>query len=267
MSIITISRGSYSYGKEVAERLAQALGYECISREIILEASEEFNIPEFKLFHALQDSPSVFERFTYGKENYIAYIRAALLRHMQKDNIVYHGLAGHFFLEGIAHVLKVRIIADIEDRVKLVMKGENISAEKARDFLKKVDGERHKWSKYLYGIDTWNPNLYDIVLHKKNLNVEEMVNILLYTIKLPCFKTTPESQKNLDNLTLSALVQASIVKEFPTVKAYANDGEVSVNISAPPDEGKKITAKVEDIVMKIPGVEKVKVNIVSSLPW
>jgi len=36
MSIITISRGSYSRGKEVAVKLAQALGYECLSRDILL---------------------------------------------------------------------------------------------------------------------------------------------------------------------------------------------------------------------------------------
>ena len=46
MSIITINRGSYSRGKEVAEKLALKLGYECISRDILLEASDEFNIPE-----------------------------------------------------------------------------------------------------------------------------------------------------------------------------------------------------------------------------
>ena len=44
MAIITISRGSYSKGKEVAERVAQTLGYDCISREILLEASEHFNV-------------------------------------------------------------------------------------------------------------------------------------------------------------------------------------------------------------------------------
>lgn len=37
MAIITISRGSYSRGKEVAEKLASKLNYECVSREIILE--------------------------------------------------------------------------------------------------------------------------------------------------------------------------------------------------------------------------------------
>ncbi|MBU4002727.1 MAG: cytidylate kinase-like family protein, partial [Proteobacteria bacterium] len=49
MSIVTISRGSYSRGREVAEKLSLALNFECVSREIILEASEQFNIPEIKL--------------------------------------------------------------------------------------------------------------------------------------------------------------------------------------------------------------------------
>jgi hypothetical protein len=37
MSIVTIYRGSYSRGKEVAEKLAAELNYGCISREIILD--------------------------------------------------------------------------------------------------------------------------------------------------------------------------------------------------------------------------------------
>ncbi len=139
MSIITISRGSYSRGKEVAEKLAHSLGYQCLSRDILLEASELYNIPEIKLVRAIHDAPSILERFTYSKESYVAYIRAALLRHVQKDNVVYHGLAGHFLLQGIPHVFKVRIIADLEDRVKEEMKRENISAEEARRILQKDD--------------------------------------------------------------------------------------------------------------------------------
>ena len=49
MPIITISRGSYSRGKAVAEKLAAKLGYELVSRDVLLEASDEFNIPEIKL--------------------------------------------------------------------------------------------------------------------------------------------------------------------------------------------------------------------------
>ena len=132
MSIITISRGSYYRGREVAEKLAQKLGYECLSRDILLEASEEFNIPEIKLIRAIKDAPSILDRLTHQKEKYVAYIRSALLKHVQKDNVVYHGLFGHFFLQDIPHVLKVRIVADLEDRVADEVKREGISASQGQ---------------------------------------------------------------------------------------------------------------------------------------
>lgn len=42
MSVVTISRASYSRGREIAERVARNLGFECISGEILKEASREF---------------------------------------------------------------------------------------------------------------------------------------------------------------------------------------------------------------------------------
>jgi len=67
MSIITISRGSYNRGKEVAEKLAQKLDYQCISREILLEASKEYNVPEIRLIRTIRDAPSILERLTHKK--------------------------------------------------------------------------------------------------------------------------------------------------------------------------------------------------------
>ena len=46
MQIITISRGSFSHGKEIAEKVAETLGYECVSREILLEAPQYFNVSD-----------------------------------------------------------------------------------------------------------------------------------------------------------------------------------------------------------------------------
>ena len=114
MGVITISRGSYSKGKEIAEKLAQHLGYECISREILLETSDHFNIHELKLTRAIHDAPSIFDRFKHGKEKYIIFLREAFLEHIRKDNVIYHGLAGHFFCQGIPSILKVRINANLE---------------------------------------------------------------------------------------------------------------------------------------------------------
>ena len=97
---------------------------------------------------------------------------------------------------GFPMSLKVRIIADMEDRIREEMKRENLTAEKARYLLKKDDDERRKWSLMLYGIDTWDPSLYDIVLNIKSLQVDDAVKIILDTLKIQSFQTTEQSQSN-----------------------------------------------------------------------
>jgi cytidylate kinase len=212
MPIITISRGSYSRGKEVAEKLAQKLGYKCISRDILLEASEQFNIPEIKLIRAIHDAPSILERFTHGKERYVAFLRSTLLKAVQNDNVVYHGLAGHYFLQGIPHVIKVRIMADLEDRVREEMRREKISAEEARYILKKDDDERRRWGIQIYGVDTWDPMLYDMVLYVKALTVDDAVDLIYKAAQMPHFQATPESQRLLDEMAREATEEAARLK-------------------------------------------------------
>ena len=239
----------------MAERVAAALGYECISREILLEASDQFNIPEIKLVRAIHDAPSILERFTYGKEKYVAYLKAALLKHVQKDNVVYHGLAGHFFLQGIPHVLKVRIVADLEDRIAEEMKRENLSAAEARHILKKDDDERRRWGMQIFGVDTWDPMNYDMVLHIKAIRVDEAVALILQAAKLPGFNTTARSQKILDDQTLAAQVQAALVEEFPTARVSAEAGELFVDIKANLTEEQEIIARVRRTANRVAGIE------------
>lgn len=258
MSIITISRGSYSRGKEVAEKLARKLGYNCVSRDILLEASDEFNIPEIKLVRALHDAPTVLERFTHGKERYVSYLRSALLQRVLKDNVVYHGLAGQYFLRDIPHVLKVRITADMEDRVKEEMKRENIPAEEALYILKKDDEERRGWGLKVYGTDTWDDRLYDMVLHIKKLTVEDAVEILFETVQKPIFQTTPESHKIISNLALSAKVQTSLMKIAPMVKVTADDGVVIIgNIDDSLTVKKEVLAEIKKRAGNVEGVKEI----------
>ena len=262
MSIVTISRGSYSRGKEVAERLAQILNYECISREIILEASEQFNIPELKLVRAIHDAPTILDRFTSGKERFVSFFRAALLKHLQRDNIIFHGLAGHFFVQKIPHVLKVRIIADLEDRVREEMARENISADEARMVLVKDDAERRKWGLHLYGLDSWDPRLYDIILHIDNMRVENAAAIILHSLEQPCFQTTAESQRLLDDSSLAAQVEAVLVKDFQKVDVDVRNGEVYVGVRGSLVDEKMITAKVMKQAENIAGVKNIRVNLI-----
>jgi len=262
MSIITISRGSYSRGKDVAEKLAKALDYECISREIILETSQTFNIPELKLVRAIHDAPTILDRFTSGKERFISFFRATLLTHLQRDNVVFHGLGSHFFLQQFPHVLKVRISANLEDRVREEMARENIPADEARMVLVNDDTERRKWSLQLFGQDPWNAQLYDMILHIGNMSVDEAVEIILHAVQQPCFKSTPECRRMMADEALSAQVEAALVKTFPKVMVDSGHGEVFVNVRGSRADEANITEKVHRLAEKVDGVKSIQVNIV-----
>ncbi|MFZ5453020.1 MAG: AAA family ATPase [Thermodesulfobacteriota bacterium] len=262
MPIIAISRGSYSHGKEVAEKVARKLGYACVSREIMLKASKHFNVPEIKLARAVHDAPSIFERLTHGKERYITYVREALLQYFIKDNVVYHGLAGHFFVQGVSHVLKVRILADLEDRVAEEIRRKGVPADDARKALEEDDADRHRWSQYLYGIDNRDPSLYDLVIHLKSLNSEDAAAIICHAAQLPAFQSTPASRAAMEKLLLAAQVQAALVEEMPGAQVEVEGEEIVVTIQGLYPEEQKFIAQVDQVCDCLGGV-KAKVRLVS----
>jgi len=260
MTVITISRGSNSRGKEVAEIVAKKLGYDCISRDVLLEASERFNIPEMKLNRAIHDAPSILERFTFGKEEYMTYVEAALLKYLREDNLVYHGLAGHFFVQKISHVLKVRIIADMKERIWLEMNKEKISREEAERIIKNDDEQRRKWSISLHGIDTANPSLYDLLIHIGNLSTEDAAEIICQAAKLKCFQTTPQSQKTIDDMALAAQVKASLSKINPHIEVTLNNDEVEIRAKfSVPDS--QLVERLKEAAKPIAGNRTVNISM------
>lgn len=265
MAIITVSRGSYSKGKEIAEGVAERLGYDCISRDMLLEASEHFNIPEIKLVRALHDAPSVLERFTHGREKFLTFIQEKILEHAQKDNLVYHGLAGYFMLKNVHHVLKVRILADIEDRVRLEMEREGLSKEKALKLLRKDDEERRKWTLALEGKDPWDARLYDLIIHIHKITVDDSIGLICNTVELQHFKTTPESQKTVDDLLLACQAKIKLIDEMPASMVSADNGSIIVNITKDITRDISRDARLSDQVNRLlegtPGVKDVKVRV------
>jgi len=262
MAVITISRGSYSHGKEIAEIVAEKLGYDCISREVLIEAAENFNISELKLFHAIYDSPTFLDNIIFRKERYIAYIQSAVLKNLKKDNVVYHGYAGHFFVQDVSHVLKVRIIASLAERVKLVMKRNHFSREDALKYIHKVDEQRKKWSLRLYGIETTDPSLYDMVINVGQITLEDAVDIICHRVSRQRFQKTPESQQKLEDLCLAAKARAAVVDKFPASEVSCQNGIVLVRLETDLSLEGKVTAEVKKILDDFDEIREVRVSVV-----
>lgn len=146
----------------------------------------------------------------------------------------------------------------MEDRVKLEMEREGISKEEASRILKNDDSERRKWSRYLYGIDTWDPSLYDLVLHIRKITTDDAADIICHTVGLEHFKATPESQTAMSSLLIAARVKVALIDVRPNIEVSAKDGTVSIKAKAAGFEEEGLFRKIEEIAKSIPGVKKLK---------
>jgi hypothetical protein len=131
--------------------------------------------------------------------------------------MVYHGFAGHFFVGDVSHVLKVRIIADMDERLMYMMKREEVSKGAAMQLVKKVDEERSKWNLKLYGSDTWDCRLYDMVINIGKITINDAVDMICRTVQLEAYQTTPKSQKHMEKLAREALQK---LKEKDTISPF-----------------------------------------------
>jgi cytidylate kinase len=231
MAIITISRGCFSHGQEIAEKVAAMLGYECISREVLIEAGKLFNVSEKKLIKSLHDAPTILERIANGKTEYLADIKAVLLGYARNGDIVYHGHAGHLLLSDIPKVLKVMIFAEIEDRIAFLQQKQNVSREQALMNIETEDKNRSNWTRYLYNTDINDPKLYDIIIKIGDLTIDNACEIIGFAAKSDAYLMTGESKQALDDAAITSYLNAAL-RSICEAQVFVNNGEVHVKVAA-----------------------------------
>ena len=201
MAIITISRGTHSGGDKLAMFLAEKLGYKTISREELLtEAAERFKVDEDSLKKALEHKPGFLQSKLYII-HYIAYIRAILLRRAAECNLnlIYHGQAGHLLISDSPNLLRVKVIADMEYRIKAVMERDGLSREDAIDFVQARDAERDKWVKTIFGIDRNDATAYDVVVNIEKISLDTACDMISIAVQQE-LQVTPDSKKAMNDL-------------------------------------------------------------------
>jgi cytidylate kinase len=268
MSILTVSRGTFSGGRSLAECAAEKLGYRCVAREVLTKAAKQYGVDEEKIYKSLVEKPGFLERRTLERIHYTAYIQAALCSEVQSDNVVYHGHAGHLLLKGVPHVLRVRVIASMEQRIKAAMDRQGLGREEAVEHIERVDEGRAKWVKYLYGVDWSNPSLYDLVINLDHVSIDSACDLVCASVNLREFKTTPDSQRIMDDLVVSTEARARIARDGSIgdaeVELEAHAGVVSVGGTVGSLEE---ADKIKQIVRSTVGVKEVASKIRVRTHW
>jgi cytidylate kinase len=258
MAIVTISRGIYTGGIAVAKQLAEVLDHPCVSREVVLEASEESGVEEHELLSTLKEPPSFWEKSPGRIPAHLNLVRTALLRRAQGGDLVYHGYAGHLLLSGIPHVLRVRIIAGPEKRLDALMEDYHLTRKEAVVRLRQIDNQLSKWTRFLYGVEWQEPSLYDVVLNLDNISVEDAVDTIAHMTRLNDLQPNDESRKAFDDLFLSSTVWAALTNDPSTtaanIRVGADAGKVLITGVAP---NNRTATAIEEVARGVEGVKEV----------
>jgi cytidylate kinase len=264
MSIIAISRGTFSGGETLAKRVAERLGYQCLSREATLNlAAKAYGIPAEDLTAAMEKRPSFWHRVAGERTAHLAFVRATLCEQAREGRLVYHGHVGHLLLPGVSHVIRVRVIADMEFRIKAAMQQQNFGREDAQAYIETVDRERRQWIRFLFDVEWDDPHLYDVVLNLNRMSVATAGDAVAQMAERDEFKPTADSRRAMQNLALVSRVSAALAKDPATrevqLDVRADDGVVTLGgetRSSGVDEAAQLVTRQVD------GVKEVRSKIV-----
>jgi cytidylate kinase len=264
MAIIAISRGTFSGGEALAKRVAERLGYQCLSREANLEAAAKaYGVPPEDLVVAMEKRPSFWQRVVGGRSSHLAFVRATLCERAQADNLVYHGLAGHLLLPGIAHVIRVRVIADVDYRVKVARQQQGLGHAEALAYIEKVDRERRQWVRFLFDVEWDDPHLYDVVLNLSRMSLGAAGETAARLAEQDEFKATADSLRAMQNLALASRVRAKLAADSRTrdidLEVLADGGIVTIAGHTNAPAADKV---IEAVARTVDGVMGVRSKVV-----
>ncbi|MEK7770536.1 MAG: cytidylate kinase-like family protein, partial [candidate division NC10 bacterium] len=224
MAIICLSHEMGAGGPEIGQLLGQRLGYRYIDQELISDAAHRYGLLEEKLTHLDESKPSLFERFDAETRRYITVIQTALYELAEGDNVVLMGRGGQWLLRGIPNVLRIRIMAPFDLRVKRLGKklsgqmGEQTNPRTITDMVRRDDTEKAGRMRYLYEVDLRDPALYDVVVNTEKLSVEGAVDLVAGLARRPELATTPPAAQLVADRSLGSRVQVALATHPETRK-------------------------------------------------
>ena len=221
-------------------------------------------MPEEDLYTTLTGTPKITREITVKGVHYLACIRAGLFKAVERGDLVYHGHAGHLLLKGVPHVLKVRVVAGMDFRVKAVMGRDRLGREEAMAHIRRMDEERARWTQFLYGVDWRDPALYDLVINLDRMSVDGACELVCRSVKLEEFREGPGWEKAKHDLAFGADVRAMIALDKKVgesdrgIEVEADDGKVTIRgkVDSPSD-----AEKIKDVALGLPGVKDAVVEV------
>jgi len=231
MQVVLISRGSTQGGRALAKCLEEHLpSFRCVCREDLVKTLDAQGDYAKKVLESIHGATRAYDQFSQLRHPYLVLMRLALLRFIRAGDLIYHGNAGHLLVADLHWCLRLRVDAPMAMRTRNAMERLNLPEAEAHEAVLLEDEERVRWARFMYGKDIRDPRLYDACFSLDRLTSSKICAVIVEALMGRDMDASPEQLRELDNLYLSAQVEAALAVDESLrtreVRARACQGKV-----------------------------------------
>lgn len=194
-AIITIGRQTGSGGREIGQRLAEALKIPFYDKELLVRAAKESGMDE-AIFDNHDEQPSKsllysmamgtfslgfpqtsYQDMPFDHKVFLAQFDA-IQKIAEEGPCVIVGRCADYALEENPNLLSVFILGNEEDRVRRIAARRELSPEKAKDFIRRNDKRRSAYYDY-YANKKWGASgSYDMCLNSSVFGIKGCIELI-----------------------------------------------------------------------------------------
>jgi len=191
---VTISRQAGCGAVMVAEKLAAYLqqhaphehtAWTVFDRELMDKVLTDHNLPKYLAKFLPEDRISQIEDTLadiFGvhppSEKIVQQTAETLLQLAELGNAILIGRAGNIVTAKLPHVLHVRLVAPLDDRIERVCRDDNKSPVEARRFCVEEEQARTRYLKTYFHADINDPLQYHLILNTSRVGYENAARII-----------------------------------------------------------------------------------------
>lgn len=197
--VVTISREAGTNASEVTTELVRLLSerddpknpWQKYDSELVNRVAEDHDLSEHLIAAVQERDKSWIEHFAAGLTSTPTDIEIAMkiaktIRGIAAvGRAVIVGRGGQAILNGVPQVIHVRLRAPVEWRVQQHAESHKLDIEKAREEVSRIDNERTRFVKNHFNRDPHDPDLYDLIINMKQVDVKQAARVILTLVPKP----------------------------------------------------------------------------------
>lgn len=261
MTIVAMGREMGSHGKAVAEGVAAGLDAVVVHYELIDHIGDRNRLRKSHVVRLLDEGDDLARPLT-AEETLPTILSATEILDIASipESVVLRGWGGVALLRDVPHVVRVRITAPIEVRVRNLMASVRLPDEaRIREEISLFDEAHAAVMRRHFGIDYRDASLYDLVLNTSELAPADCAQCIVDFTRDKRFIETRTSRMRLVSLTTEAHVRALLKLYQPTrqleIGVIAKDGIVALTGNVASAD---LKVRCEQVTMRVPGIAAVR---------